>query len=232
MPGTIVHFLVVNKILDKLSDKILVNRGLLYAGSIAPDAVHALPDYVRDDKRISHLRTDIRDAHFHLKESLELFNNRIENFIEKNMTSRDKDYDFYLGYLIHLYTDELFILTVRMAYNNWRSLKGKTKIDKEFYKPFINDVELMDSHILCKLKNKEEIIDELEKIDRPLTILNLDDKSLRISRLWVINNKLKNNVIVDNTEFMTTKQIMGFVEVASETIFNRLYKDHEGLLVY
>ncbi len=54
MPGTITHLLVAKKVIDKLERDVIKNHGLFYAGTLAPDAIHAKSDYKREDKKKTH----------------------------------------------------------------------------------------------------------------------------------------------------------------------------------
>jgi len=111
MPGLITHLEIANNIGKKLKTGIIKNRALFYIGSIAPDAVHSKEDYQRIHKKKSHLRQEIADVDFNNISNLELFYSRVEKFINNNIFKESKFNDLYKGYVVHLLTDELFLLS-------------------------------------------------------------------------------------------------------------------------
>lgn len=70
MPGTIAHLTIANRIINTLPDGVITNKGLFYAGSIAPDSIHRREGFVRADKKHSHMRDTIADVDFGNRENL------------------------------------------------------------------------------------------------------------------------------------------------------------------
>jgi len=221
MPGAVVHFLVLNEILNRIKLN-KADRSLLYAGVIAPDAVHAKVDYIREHKKASHLRTDIRDAEFHLESNLNLFYKRTKDFCNNHIVKDNRKKLFYMGYLIHLYTDEMFILSLRKEYKEWKEDQGYTLENRHFYKDFIEDVEVLDSHMLNQLGNQEDIVKGLNELRTELKVLNLSSEELNMSRKWIIKNKLRNNPIEKETVYIEVDRVNLFIEWSSNEIYKRL----------
>jgi len=108
MPRTITHLVIADKICHALGKEI-ENILLFFGGNIAPDAIHAKKDYQRLDKKRSHLCEGIRSYGYGYPEVAELFQNRINEFIENYYLPAEEEKDLYLGYLVHLLADELYL---------------------------------------------------------------------------------------------------------------------------
>ena len=224
MAGTVTHLAIAKRILDKLPTGTIKNTGLFYAGSIAPDAIHAKKDYVRDDKKKTHMRLKIRDDNFHEHENLNLFRNRVQEFIDCYFNPTDKNVDLYKGYVVHLLTDEIFMLTIRHEFSKQMSELGMLQSDKKFLEHMThdidnNDVKLIESHAYIA-----SITKELEKLE-PYEICDyLTEEQLNISRNWVINNKLKSNRKYNRTKYISFSKIENFIEKSAEEIVVRLFR--------
>ena len=117
MAGTITHLAVAYEILKELPDGIITNQDLFYAGSLAPDTIHARKGFIRSDKKHTHLRDDIADMDFHTLENLTLFHNRVTDFINDNLVRKDDLIDLYRGYVVHLLTDETTLRIILLEKN-------------------------------------------------------------------------------------------------------------------
>ncbi|MDF2537818.1 MAG: hypothetical protein K0S76_839, partial [Herbinix sp.] len=113
MAGIFVHLVIAREIIKQLPKGVISEEDLFYAGSIAPDAIHAREGFVRAEKKHTHLRDDIPDMDFGMTENLALFHKRVSDFIINCTDEKDDLLDLYRGYVVHLLTDELFMLTVR-----------------------------------------------------------------------------------------------------------------------
>jgi len=60
---------IANRIINALPDGIITNKGLFYAGLIAPDLIRIREGCVRADKKHSHMRDNIADVDFSKKEN-------------------------------------------------------------------------------------------------------------------------------------------------------------------
>ncbi len=88
MASTIIHLAVAKKMEDRLN---LKNKKNFYLGVIAPD----ISKQIGQSKEISHLLINTKDD----VPNMELFEYRHKDF---------RDFDFDLGYYVHLYTDKLW----------------------------------------------------------------------------------------------------------------------------
>ncbi|MDR1692416.1 MAG: zinc dependent phospholipase C family protein [Oscillospiraceae bacterium] len=109
MPGAATHLAIADRIYAVLGGRVLQDAPLFYGGSIAPDAVHAKQGYQRADKKRSHLCDGIRSYGYGYPEMAALFRSRLDAFIRDNAGRSGKD--LYLGYVVHLMTDEIYLLS-------------------------------------------------------------------------------------------------------------------------
>jgi len=108
MAGTMTHLVIAEKIYYILGNEVIKNLPLFFGGNIAPDAIHAKKDYQRIDKLRTHLRDGIRSYGYAHPEDAKLFKERTNNFIEKYYLPAGEEKDLYLGYIIHIFADELY----------------------------------------------------------------------------------------------------------------------------
>jgi hypothetical protein len=113
MAGVMTHLAIANRIINELPDGIITNKGLFYVGSIAPDLIRMREGFGRADEKHSHMRDNITDVDFSKRENLTMFYNRITSFINENMSKENNIIDLYRGYVVHLLSDEMFLLTIR-----------------------------------------------------------------------------------------------------------------------
>ncbi|WP_346939774.1 zinc dependent phospholipase C family protein [uncultured Clostridium sp.] len=128
MAGIITHLAFGNRIINALPDGIITNKGLFYAGSIDPDLIRMREGCVRSDKKHSHMRDNIADVDFSKKENLIIFHNRVTSFINANMSKENNIIDLYRGYVVHLLSDEMFLLKVRPNFVIEMNKLGSRKI--------------------------------------------------------------------------------------------------------
>jgi hypothetical protein len=112
MPGPIMHLYIADKVYERIADLSPLDGDFMLAGSFAPDAVHAKPNYERSMKKKSHLREGISDKAFGLKENLDLFEERVSGFIGAFRAQSGPRRSYYAGYLSHLLADAEFALSL------------------------------------------------------------------------------------------------------------------------
>lgn len=222
MPGAIIHLLITEKIINRLNSKVTINDSLFYAGSIAPDAIHAKANYVREDKKRSHLRMGIRDSDFHNKNNLELFYKRVGEFKSKHINFSNSQVDFYIGYLIHLITDELFIRTIRLDYIKEMNKNGIIKEDKYFFKAFIEDVDKIDNQLLENFDDIERVQAYLSDVEELEVDSILTKNQIKVSREWILQRKFVNDYNIEKTNFITKNMATDFIKYATDEIVKRL----------
>jgi len=222
MAGTITHLAVANEILKELPDGIITNQDLFYAGSMAPDAIHAREGFIRADKKHTHLRDDIADYDFYTIENLTLFHNRVTNFINENLNRKDNLLDLYRGYVVHLLTDETFMLTVRQEFVQEMDKLGIAQTDKMFYANILHDLSSNDYRIAKENEQMQHICALLENV-QPHAIDNyLTENELNISRNWVVQNYFYKEEQISDFDYISYDRTLKYIKEASNDIITRL----------
>lgn len=222
MAGLLAHLIIAKEIINLLPENTIKNVGLFYAGSIAPDGIHAREGFVRADKRHTHLRDDIHDQDFSKPESLTLFHQRVAAFILKHRDNQVELLDLYRGYVAHLLTDELYLLTVRQEFVEVMEQQGIKQTDIEFYHQIMTDLTRNDEIIKKSYPGIDEICMELEKVPQYSMEGYLTEKELIDSRNWVINYV---KTIKDDTPdpvYTSYERTLTFVKSAARDIIDRL----------
>lgn len=222
MAGLAAHLIIAREVQKLLPKGTIQDVGQFYAGSIAPDAVHARVNYVRADKKHSHLRDNIPDKDFIQEAYLELFRERVAAFILQNRDRKDGLLDVYRGYVVHLLTDELYYLTIREEFVRQMEKLGIVQSDKEFFHRIITDMNRNDYLLLYSYQEKEEILYYLEQV-QPFGIDSmLSEAEVSESREWVVNRFFREEYELIDPVYMSFESTREFVRMAAENIKDRL----------
>ncbi|MBH1941534.1 hypothetical protein I5677_11575 [Mobilitalea sibirica] len=222
MAGIAAHLIIAREIQKLLPKGTIKEEGMFYAGSIAPDAIHAREGFVREDKRHTHLRDDIRDMEFLKEENLALFHQRVTDFI---LTSRKKEggvLDLYRGYVVHILTDELYMRTLRYEFVETMKTLGISQSDREFFHRIVEDMTRNDYLLMSNYKEMAEIRAKLENV-KSYEIKNmLSEQELTNSRNWVIQKYFVEKHDCLNPIYISYERTLEFIELASRDIVERL----------
>ncbi len=222
MPGIVTHLVIADKVFNKLPTGKIKDRSLFFAGAIAPDAVHARKDYKREHKKSSHLRQDILDAEFHQNEYYTVFQDRLKKFTQEKIVRNNKDLDIDLGYLIHLISDEKFVLTVRRELVVELEKESISQRDKEFVGYIGSVMKNTDLRLVDEYTNLNGIKDLLVLVE-PFEITNyLTKEELSISRNWVVKKYLDNKTDYQSLKTITEDRMDKYIEEVSDQIVNYL----------
>ncbi|MBO4616109.1 MAG: zinc dependent phospholipase C family protein [Lachnospiraceae bacterium] len=102
MAFTMVHIYIASKVAEHLEG--IKDYSTYILGSIAPDAVHASDTYTVMDKERSHLFAEgLHKGKISNTNQVNAWINSIRQFYEDNKNMCN--FDFLLGYIVHLYTD-------------------------------------------------------------------------------------------------------------------------------
>ena len=184
MSYLMVHITIAYKLLEEFPD--IADRSAFLIGSIAPDAISFRPGCVRSDKTLTHFCTGDEGWGHHTNYD-EWFGNLI-NGMRKLLDFINKD--FLLGYMAHIITD------IENSRHFWTPTRLKN--DKEYMETYLKDCAEIDSILLNKIENIDEMWKSLENSE---------------------NHFLP--------EFFTSKDIVLMVEkMQSEIYFNR-YPNHD-----
>jgi hypothetical protein len=113
MPKYEVHLAIADKIYSILGNRVIENPSLFFCGNLAPDAYETKSDYQPSDKKHTHMCDDevVHSYGYGYPEAGKLFKIRINEFIDNYYMTAGEYKDLYLGYIIHLYTDEIYRYT-------------------------------------------------------------------------------------------------------------------------
>lgn len=222
MPGLITHLEIANNIGKKLKTGIIKNRALFYIGSIAPDAVHSKEDYQRIHKKKSHLRQEIADVDFNNISNLELFYSRVEKFINNNIFKESKFNDLYKGYVVHLLTDELFLLKLRPKFVEKMQAIDITPRNIEFKERILYE---LDCHNFMFLENNRKY-NEIFKLIKNVKVLDIEDYILENEVYkeidWMVNYYNPQKINRKEPKYIFNKEIKEFSNFATDNIIERL----------
>ena len=100
MAGTITHLVIADRLLLKLPDRIkdrIKNLSLYYCGNLAPDAIMARENYVREMKKHTHFKDGIPEDELAKKENFELYRSRFEAFARHFLIEQIEDFDLLIA---------------------------------------------------------------------------------------------------------------------------------------
>lgn len=222
MAGIVAHLVIAREIIKRLPKNTIKNEALFYAGSIAPDAIHAREGFVRADKKHTHLRDDIPDKDFTQCEYLSLFHNRVAKFIEEHREREDGFLDLYRGYVVHLLTDELYLLTIRQEFVECMEQQGIVQSDKAFFTNIMMDLNLNDFQLISRYPEIEEVRNQLEKV-QPFELEDLfSEKELTNSKNWAIQRLCGANNDPTEPIYTSYERTLEFIMMSAQDIIERL----------
>jgi hypothetical protein len=211
MAGTVTHLAIADKIYDILGSEVIKNYSLFLGGNIAPDAIHAKKDYQRADKKRSHLCDGIRSYGYGYPEIAKLFKDRVDEFINKYYMTAGEDKDLYLGYIVHLLADELYLLSTYEQIETRLRKDGRNLDEPDFrknladevnagsHREFFSDAAYINDVSVYEYNFKADVLSALEAVwDYEIKdYINADE--MNISKRWVIDTFVK-SVKIEPTE--------------------------------
>lgn len=201
MAGTIMHLVIADKLLDKLA---INNPALFYCGNLAPDAIMARKQYEREMKRHTHFKDKIHLHEFRKAENQRIYQERFVDFYNRFVRLETPNRELYLGYVVHMLVDELYILEFRDRFVDCLVQEGKEPTDEAFFKKYVEDVDQVDWELVrsyqfhCKMPEilyseneyeidgwitKEELLDSREFIIRKNFETKHEKKTLQVMSL-------------------------------------------------
>ena len=222
MAGLVAHLIIARELHKLLPEGTIGKLGQYYAGSIAPDAVHARVNYVRLDKKRTHLRDDIMDKDFIQEPYLSQFRQRVADYILTHRDGEDGLLDVHRGYVVHLLTDELYLLTLRQEFVISMERLGIAQTDKEFFQRVITDMNRNDYLLLYHDQEMEDIRYHLEQVEPFGIEPMLSEAEISDSRSWVINHCFYEEYELQEPVYISFQRTKEFVRMAAEDIKNRL----------
>lgn len=222
MAGVITHLIIANEILKLIPDGLISDKGLYYMGSIAPDAVHARKNYIRAYKKHSHFRDDIPDKYFEEADNYKLYCGRLAEFIKRSNSRKDGLIDLYRGYVVHIMSDELFILSVRKEFCDTMQKLGINQDNSLFFKYIVNDMTRNDMLLLERYEGIGEIKMELENAT-PYPIEDyVSRQEINDCRTWLIRHHFIDRHRPVLPVYISYERTTAFIDAATREIVSRL----------
>lgn len=232
MAGTVEHLAVALELIKKWGENqsdfqeeravTLQNSGLFLAGNICPDGIMARKNYQRPMKMHTHFRDGIMDYEFHFSENLQIFHQRIRQFAHQNIKPCSENRDLYLGYLTHILTDEVFMLTIRPKFMEKIAPLGLTDRDAKTFEYFTYDVNQIDFRLAKEYPGMSQAYAVL-KNSPPYEITGwITQEELTDSRTWILDFFFEKAPEPEMPVFYTYKEALQFISDAVDIIDKRV----------
>lgn len=238
MAGTVVHLLTAERLKHTLQQRNWhypdgtyreMNMDYFIAGNICPDGIMARKNYERDMKLHTHFRDGIPDGSFDKPGMVPLFESRMKSFWEEHLLDEQACPGLYLGYITHMMTDERFILEERPKFFENIAVTGLTDKDRETFIRFNKETDLVDFKLLREYKELQDAKASLERVQAYEIRGMITKEELTASREWILHYFFKTGHEAEESEYLSYESIVTFIEVVTEEIMERLFK--EGYLI-
>jgi len=222
MPGNATHLAIADKIYKFLGESVIKDMPLFFCGNVAPDAIHAKPNYTREDKRHTHLTKDMPTDAFHNPDKLRLFHERVNEFIDSFYVAADMQSDLYLGYVTHLLSDELFNITKRTPFNRLIFTDGIDQSEKDLFEKILEDVDAGDMLILSQYPYTQNVAEVLDAVWDYEIKGYVGKDEVNNSKRYVINKFLNGASAQIDLKYYSYAEAVEFVDYAVEDCLKRL----------
>ena len=222
MAGVLTHMVIAREMIKLLPGGTIREEGLFYLGNLAPDAIHAREGYIREYKKHTHFRDNIRDIDFLQEEHQEAYRKRLTEFIITHKDDRDGLYDLYRGYVVHILADELFIRTVREEFCEVMNGLGIAQNDPRFFDYIIRDMMRNDMLLVKRYEDIEEIKQQVERVPIHPIENYLSEQEMRLSMDWMIRTHFYEEPEIVPPVFITYDRTVAFIQEAVKEIVGKL----------
>lgn len=222
MAGLITHMVIAREMIKRLPKESIREEGLFYLGNLAPDAVHAREGYIRAYKKHTHFRDDIPDMEFEQEEHQVVYRKRLEDFAAKNRERGDGLEDLYLGYVTHILTDELFIVTVRKEFCKVMEQMGISQDDHRFFEYIVRDMTRNDLLLVKHYEEMEIIRRCMEQVGIYQIEGLLSTQELKNSKDWLVSYHFTEEHEFLDPVYISYGRTLEFIQEAVRTITDKL----------
>ena len=223
MAGVITHMVIAKEMLEFLPEGTIRNLDLFYLGTLAPDAVHARIGYERAHKKHTHFRDNIPDPDFELPENYALYRERLEQFINCNRDRTDGLLDFYRGYVVHILTDELFVLSIRKEFCKQMEVLGIGQDDKRFFEAIVADQNRNDLLLVYQYEGMDRLRMYMEKAPIYPVEGYINKQELEDSRFWLIDHHFVKKHELIQPIYITYDRTLDFIHFSAERIASMMF---------
>ena len=207
------HILVAEKVLEYFDCPIDYDTYIV--GSIAPDAVHANPNYSPELKEKSHLFADgLKWGEVASEKEYDEWLDSIKEFYFNNYFKYDRD--FFLGYIVHVLTDICSNSEIYAPF--YKSLAQDEIAEKK--KQFSYESYCVNYYLFREYSKDKNIVDTLKK-GRSYSISDVYDDSVfenRIKQLFDFEFKKWDTDTIEKHSICTIENTMALIEKAPAVI--------------
>ena len=222
MAGIITHLAIANKIVNELPQGTIINKGMFYVGSIAPDLISMREEFTRSDKKHSHMRDNIAGVDFHKKDNIRIFHNRVISFINDNISKENKIIDLYRGYVVHLLSDEMFLITVRPNFVAKMKTLGIEPTDILFRDKILYDLDSHDFKLVKDNSEMKDIFNLLKNVELQCVNGYITDKEISLGINWVLEKNLNQKPRSSEPIYISYEKILTYIDETAHNIISRL----------
>lgn len=215
MAGVMVHLAVADVLTEFIEIK---NKEMFYTGNISPDCIHSRVNYCRDMKKHTHLKDEMFDWELMDKNNLKAYHKKLSEFTHKFCNRDNEDFELFLGYYIHLITDEMFVRTVRQEFARESEKRGIYQTDKEFFNEIMRDINGTDSIFAEKYPYNIDIPSFLEA--KGFDAFYVTAEETELSKKWILENFYKRKSF-EGSQFITYERMLDFISEAVSEILKR-----------
>ncbi len=144
-------------------------------------------------------------------------------FIDSNHFRKGALLDAYMGYVAHLLSDEIFVITARQKLVKMLAKEGIGQRDRVFFERFAPEVHNNDLILSRSYPRINKIQENIESVKEFEIKDYVTHEELEHSRRWVINNFLENPRKPDNPIYITPKDVEDYINQSVEYVISYIY---------
>ena len=225
MAYTMTHVLVGERVLEYFDFP--MDYSTYMAGAVAPDAVHANPDYSPKLKEKSHLFAEgLKWGEVTSEDEFDEWFCSVREFYANNHSGYERD--FFLGYIVHVLTD---ICSCREIYAPfYLTLTEEDKVEKK--KQFSHESYVVNYHLFREFSKDKNLI-EILKTGHSYSIPDVYDDSFsedRIRQLLDFEFKEWDLGAIDKHSIVTIENTKALLEKAPAMVWEMLMRMEEGFI--
>jgi hypothetical protein len=169
-------------------------------------------------KMHTHFRDDIPDYEFGEPAHLKVFHERLARFARIHLKDEALERELYLGYIAHILTDEIFMLTIRPSFMEKISVLHLTDRDAKTFEYFTYDVNQIDFRLAREYPGMEWAAECIRQaapyeIKDMITMQELDE-----SRQWILDFYFNNTPTPKQPVYYTYEQALEFIRQGASFI--------------
>lgn len=219
MAGTVMHLVIADRLLEQLN---IQNPALFYCGNLAPDAIMGHPNYKRDMKTHTHFKDGQKPFEFRIKDNQDIYFERLMDFADTFLNKQDINYELYLGYIVHILVDELYLLNYYEDFLKELESQNISFSNMEFAEKFISDVDEVDWELVRNYEFSHPMPDILLSENEYEIPGWIENSAIRNSKNFIIHKNFVTHHDRQPLKVTTHKRNADFIEYCVEKIPNML----------